>query len=58
MDDRLELIDEYQLLVHPRFAGHGPTLYQAGLPATRRLELVSARPMRNGAVVMHYQRAS
>jgi dihydrofolate reductase len=56
--DRLELIDEYQLLVHPRITGHGPTLYQAGLPATRRLELVSARPMRNGAVVMHYRRAS
>jgi dihydrofolate reductase len=55
--DRLELIDEYQLLVHPRIAGHGPTLYQAGLPATRKLELVSARPMRNGAVVMHYRRA-
>ena len=35
----------------------GPTLYQTGLPATRQLELVSARPLRNGAVAMHYQRA-
>jgi hypothetical protein len=25
--DRLDLIDEYKLLVHPRIAGHGPTLY-------------------------------
>ncbi len=31
--DRLDLIDEYQLLVHPRIAGHGPTLYEGGLPA-------------------------
>ena len=30
--DRLDLIDEY-LLVHPRIAGHGPTLYESGLPA-------------------------
>ena len=51
--DRLDLIDEYRLLVHPRIAGHGPTLYQGGLPSTRRLELVSAQPFRNGAVAMH-----
>ncbi len=55
--DRLGLIDEYKLLVHPRIAGHGPTLYQSGLPGTRRLELVSAEPFRNGAVAMHYRRA-
>src|SRR3546814_13551810 len=24
--DRLDLIDEYRFLVHPRIAGHGPTL--------------------------------
>src|SRR3954470_11017680 len=33
--DRLNLIDEYKLLVHPRIAGHGPTLYQSGLSSTR-----------------------
>jgi len=55
--DRLDLIDEYKLLVHPRIAGHGPTLYQGGLPGTRRLELVSSTPLRNGAVAMHYRRA-
>jgi len=54
--DRLDLIDEYQFLIHPRIAGHGPTLYQSGLPGTRRLELVSAQPLRNGAVAMHYRR--
>ncbi|HYW32591.1 MAG TPA: dihydrofolate reductase family protein [Gemmatimonas sp.] len=55
--DRLELIDEYKFLVHPRVAGHGPTLYQGGLPGTRRLELLSAVPLGNGAVAMHYRRA-
>ena len=54
--DRLNLIDEYRFLVHPRIAGHGPTLYQGGLPSTRRLELVSAKPLRSGAVAMHYRR--
>jgi len=55
--ERLDLIDEYRFLVHPRIAGHGPTLYDSGLPATRRLELLSATPLRNGAVAMHYRRA-
>jgi dihydrofolate reductase len=55
--DRLDLIDEYKLLVHPRIAGHGPTLYERGLPSARRLELVSAKPLRCGAVAMHYRRA-
>jgi dihydrofolate reductase len=55
--DRLELIDEYRFLVHPVIAGHGPTLYEGGLPTTRRLELVSANPLHNGAVAMHYRRA-
>jgi len=55
--DRFDLIDEYRLLVHPRIAGHGPTLYQSGLPGARRLELISAMPLRCGAVAMHYRRA-
>ncbi len=56
--DRLDLIDEYKVLVHPRIAGHGLTLYESGLPRTRRLELVSATPLRNGAVAVHYRRAA
>ena len=55
--DRLDLIDAYAFLVHPRIAGHGPTLYQRGLPSTRRLELVSAEPLRSGVVAMRYRRA-
>ncbi len=55
--DKLDLIDEYKLLVHPRIVGRGPTLYEHGLTSTRRLELVSAQPLRNGVVAMHYRRA-
>ena len=55
--DRLELIDEYRFLVHPRIAGHGPTMYEDGLSGTRRLELLSATPLRSGVVAMHYRRA-
>ena len=54
--DRLDLIDEYKFLFHPRIAGHGPTLYQSGLSSTRRLELVSSTPLRNGAIAIHYRR--
>jgi hypothetical protein len=52
------LIDEYRFLVHPRIVGHGPTLYESGLPSARRLELVSANPLSNGVVAMHYRRSS
>ncbi|MFK4638182.1 dihydrofolate reductase family protein [Paenarthrobacter histidinolovorans] len=55
--DRLDLIDEYKFLIHPMITGHGPTLYQGGLPGTRRLELISAVPLNDGAVAMHYRRA-
>lgn len=55
--DRLDLIDEYIFLIHPRIAGHGPTLYRDGLSGTRRLDLVSTMPLGNGAVAMHYRRA-
>ncbi|WP_193106720.1 dihydrofolate reductase family protein [Brachybacterium sp. FME24] len=55
--DRLDLVDDYRFLVHPRIAGHGPSLYQGGLPRTRRLELISAEPLSNGAVATHYRRA-
>jgi len=55
--DRLEFIDEYRFLIHPRIAGHGPTLHQGGLATTRRLDLVSAKPLGNGAIDVHYRRA-
>lgn len=47
------LIDEYEFLVHPRIAGHGPTLL-AGLSKYVDLKLVSLRELQSGAVVMRY----
>lgn len=55
--DRMDLIDDYKFLVQPMIAGHGPTLYQTGLPSTRRLALVSAKPLRSGVIAVHYTRA-
>ena len=55
--DHLDLIDEYRFLVHPRIVGHGPTLYQRGLSSTRQLDLLSATPLHNGAIALHYRRA-
>lgn len=48
------LIDEYEFVVHPRLAGHGPTPF-AGLPAHVDLRLVSRRELGSGAVVMRYE---
>ena len=51
----LGLIDEYEFIVHPRLAGHGPTLF-AGLSKRVDLKLVSRREFGSGAVVMRYDR--
>jgi dihydrofolate reductase len=53
--ERLGLIDEYRLVVHPVIAGHGPRLFQ-GLEPSRRLELVSTNPLKSGQVALHYRR--
>ncbi len=50
----LGLIDEYELVVMPVVAGHGPTLL-AGLPAPLELELVERTEFRSGAVALRYQ---
>ena len=50
----LGLIDEYEFVVHPRLAGHGPTLF-AGLSKYVDLKLVSRRDFRSGAVAMRYE---
>jgi dihydrofolate reductase len=49
----LGLIDEYEFVVHPRIAGHGPTLF-AGLSTYLDLQLVSRREFGSGAVAMRY----
>lgn len=55
--ERLGLIDEYRLAVHPVIAGHGPHLFP-GLDRTRRLELVSTTRLASGVMAMHYRRAA
>jgi dihydrofolate reductase len=50
----LGLIDEYEFVVHPRLAGHGPTLF-AGLSKPVDLRLVSRREFASGAVAMRYE---
>jgi len=50
----LGLIDEYEFVVHPRIAGHGPTLF-AGLSKHIDLRLVSRLEFASGAVAMRYE---
>jgi dihydrofolate reductase len=50
----LGLIDEYEFVVHPRLAGHGPTLF-AGLSKHLDLKLVSRLEFGSGAVAMRYE---
>ncbi|HKO19606.1 MAG TPA: dihydrofolate reductase family protein [Acidobacteriaceae bacterium] len=50
----LGLIDEYEFVVHPRLAGHGPTLF-AGLSKYIDLKPVSRREFNSGAVAMRYE---
>ena len=50
----LGLIDEYEFIVHPRVAGHGPTLF-AGLSKPLDLKLVSRQELSSGAVAMRYE---
>jgi dihydrofolate reductase len=49
----LGLIDEYEFVVWPRLAGHGPTLL-AGLSTYRDLQLVSRLDLGSGAVELRY----
>src|SRR6476646_7159102 len=50
----LGLIDEYEFVVQPTLAGHGPTLF-AGLSKRIDLRLVSRLEFGSGAVAMRYE---
>jgi len=50
----LGLIDEYEFVVQPRLAGHGPTLF-AGLSKRVDLKLVSRLEFGSGVVAMRYE---
>lgn len=50
---KLGLIDEYEFIVHPRIAGHGPYLL-AGLSSYVTLTLTSHTSLPGGHVVLRY----
>ncbi len=47
------LIDEYELVVHPRVVGHGPSLF-AGLSRPLDLVLTGRKELASGAVALRY----
>jgi dihydrofolate reductase len=53
----LGLIDEYEFVVTPRLAGHGPTLF-AGLSKHVDLKFMSRTELDSGAVALRYERRS
>ncbi len=53
--ERMGLIDEYRIVVHPVLAGHGPTLFH-GLERPRHLALVSTKTLKSGVIAMHLRR--
>lgn len=50
----LGLIDEYEFVVQPRLAGHGPTLF-AGLSKLVHLRLVDRLEFGSGALALRYE---
>jgi len=50
----LGLIDEYELVVQPRIAGHGPTL-SAGLSKYVDLKLIDRLELESGVVALRYE---
>ncbi len=50
----LGLIDEYEVVVQPRLAGHGPKLFD-GLSNPIDLKLVNRLELGSGAVAMRYE---
>lgn len=53
--EQLSLIDEYQLVVHPVVAGHGPRLL-AGSQGSHQLELLATQRFAAGQMAMHYRK--
>lgn len=49
------LVDEYYLMVTPNVLGDGKRLFDAGIPKSE-LQLLEARPLDVGSVILHYRR--
>ncbi len=50
------LVDHYRLLLMPRVAGAGRSIFEAGVPATE-LELTACRRLDTGAILLDYDAA-
>lgn len=50
----MDLIDQYEFVIHPRLAGHGPSLF-AGLSKYVDLKLINRREFSSGAVSLRYE---
>jgi dihydrofolate reductase len=53
--EKLGLIDEYRLAVHPVIAGHGPTLF-SGLSPSVPMRLLEVRRFKSGVIALRYRR--
>jgi dihydrofolate reductase len=51
----LDLVDEYRLMVTPGLLGNGKRLFEGGRPRIA-LNLIEAKPLDTGAVILHYRR--
>jgi dihydrofolate reductase len=50
----MDLIDQYEFVIHPRLAGHGPPLF-GGLSKYVDLKLINRREFSSGAVALRYE---
>jgi dihydrofolate reductase len=50
----LGLIDEFELVVHPRVVGHGPRLFE-GLSKPLELKLLSRQELAAGVIALRYE---
>ncbi len=52
--ERLHLIDEYRIRVHPAIVGTGLPLFQ-GVETQQKLSLIGTKTYSNGAVLLDYE---
>ncbi|MFO0663930.1 MAG: dihydrofolate reductase family protein [Polyangiaceae bacterium] len=51
--EKLGLIDDYRIVVHPVLAGKGPTLFQGALQQPKQLDVVSVERFKSGVMALH-----